>query len=347
MFEYAETKAQAEMAAQKATESMIELGISPNPNNFAVWYIHHSQRLPDLSREIGRLMSLGAKFTPAVCQSLHDRFVAQVEETRALTTTGERVEQALQQLQRIISAASKGTESYGTTLTSLSDRFEGADGTTVQEIIALLASETQKILRFNRKVGGELARSAEEIRKLNEDLDKMRLEACTDGLTGIANRKTFDKHLHDATEEAQANSTNLSLMMLDIDLFKQFNDTHGHQVGDQVLRLVARTIESSVRPSDRVARYGGEEFAAILPGVPLRKAVEVAERVRTAVANKRITNRRSGTELGRITLSIGIAEFALGESIAMLVQRADKALYLAKRTGRNRVTTQMELETAC
>lgn len=346
MIEYAETKAEAVSAAQQAMESMNRLGIAPNPNNFAVWYIHHSQRLPDLSREINRLLDLGASFGPEINQTLHDRFVGQGDESRTLASAGERIEHTLDQLLRMIGAASKGTESYGATLADLSGRAVGADGPSVQDIIGALISETQKMLRVNRKMGMELGRSAQEIRRLHGDLDKVRREARTDGLTGIANRKMFDRALREAMDEARDHSAHLCLLMLDIDLFKKFNDTHGHQMGDQVLKLVARTIESCVRPDDTVARYGGEEFAAILPGVPLRGAMEVAERIRMTVAGKRITNRRSGTELGRITLSIGVSEFALGESMTMLIQRADKALYLAKRSGRNRVVSQSELDFA-
>jgi diguanylate cyclase len=341
--EYAETMSQAQDAAHKAMESMAKYGIVPTPNNFSVWYIHHSQRLPDLSREIERLITLGSDFNPEVIQFLHDRFVTQADETKTLAAAGMRIENTLEQLVKMFAAANRGTESYGAALQGLTDQVEGASGETLHQIMESVVKETQKMLRVNRKMGAELTQSSHEISKLRQDLERVRTEARTDGLTGIANRKVFDSTLLDATRDAGQRRQPLALLMLDIDLFKRFNDTHGHQMGDQILKLVARTIQTCVRPDDTVARYGGEEFAAILPHTPLREAISVGERIRTTVANKKITNRRSGSELGRITLSIGVAEYSPGESVGEMVQRADRALYMAKRLGRNQVVSQSEL----
>ncbi len=345
MIEYAETKPQARAAAQMAMESMLRYGITPNPNNFSVWYLHHTARLPDLSREIERLVELGSDFGPEVVEALHGKFVTQADETKTLAAAGMRIENTVEQLLKMFAVANKGTESYGETLADFTAKIESADQDgTLNEIMASVVSETQRMLRLNRKMGAELSQSSQEINKLRDDLDRVRTEARTDGLTGIANRKVFDHAMRDATREAGERSEHLCLLMLDIDFFKRFNDTYGHQLGDQVLKLVARTIQGCVRPEDTVARYGGEEFAAILPRTPMRAAATVAERIRSTVAGKRITNRRSGSELGRITLSIGLAEYALGESVTDMIQRADKSLYTAKRLGRNQVVCQSELD---
>ncbi|WP_299436283.1 GGDEF domain-containing protein [uncultured Rhodospira sp.] len=343
MMEYAETKAQAVAAARLAMDSMTEHGVIPNPNNFAIWYVHHTQRLPDLSREIERLMTDGARFGPDVLQALHDKYLSQADETKTLAEAGLRIEDTLEKLLKMLTDANKGTETYGATLNDLSHQAQGASQEALHSIISTLVAETQEALRLNRKLGTQLSQSSREVSKLREDLEQVRTEARIDGLTGVFNRKVFDLVMREATEAAASGGRNLSLLMLDIDRFKNFNDTHGHQMGDQVLKLVARTIQGCVRPSDTVARYGGEEFAVVLPSTGVRGAVVVAERVRTTVAGKRITNRRSGTELGRITLSIGVAEYALGESIADMVQRADRALYMAKRQGRNQVISQLEM----
>ncbi|MQX36661.1 GGDEF domain-containing protein [Roseospira navarrensis] len=346
MIEYSETMSEAQETARKAMDSMRQYGVVPSPQNFLVWYLHHSQRMPDLSREIDRLIALGSDFNQVLVQTLHDRFISQTEERKALAAAGTHIENTLEQLIAMFNRANKGTEHYGQTLKGLSDKVEGATGETLHGIVATVVAETQKMIRLNQKMGTELSQSSEEISKLRQDLDRVRSEARTDGLTGISNRKVFDTVLREATEAAVRNSQHLCLMMLDIDLFKRFNDTHGHQMGDQILKLVARTLQNCVRSEDTVSRYGGEEFAAILPATPLQEAVAVAERIRMTVANKRITNRRSGKELGRITLSIGVAEYAIGESVNDLVQRADRALYMGKRLGRNQVVSQAELDHA-
>ena len=129
-----------------------------------------------------------------------------------------------------------------------------------------------------------------------------------------------------------------------VTLFKKFNDNFGHQLGDQVLRLVGRTLTDSVRDDDLPARYGGEEFGVLLPSAELDKAREIGERIRQQVGAKRIVKRSTGEDLGTITLSIGCSRYVHGEPVPDLVKRADAALYLAKRSGRNRVMTEDDLD---
>ena len=123
------------------------------------------------------------------------------------------------------------------------------------------------------------------------------------------------------------------------DHFKGFNDNYGHQVGDQVLRLVARTLVDGVKGKDLVARYGGEEFVVILPDTQLQGGVIVADHLRKAVANKELINRSTGDKLGRITLSVGVSEFHKAETVEALIERADQALYTAKHNGRDQVAS--------
>ena len=131
--------------------------------------------------------------------------------------------------------------------------------------------------------------------------------------------------------------------MIDIDHFKRFNDAFGHQVGDEVLRLVARVINDSVVQAHTTARYGGEEFAVILPETGLGAAEQVAECIRNKMAKRRIIKRSSGTNLGSVTVSAGAAELRAGEASDGLLERADAALYRAKQQGRNRVVIDVPM----
>ena len=134
--------------------------------------------------------------------------------------------------------------------------------------------------------------------------------------------------------------------MVDVDHFKKFNDTHGHAVGDQVLRLVGRVLRDNIRECDMAARYGGEEFALVLPGIDLMACKEVAERVRGRISNAKLMRRTTGQEIGSVTVSIGVAQFRPAESAEALIERSDRGLYQAKRTGRNRVVTEIEIDVA-
>ena len=177
-------------------------------------------------------------------------------------------------------------------------------------------------------------------RKLLED--KLAAMAMTDGLTGLANRRAFDEALDREWKRTLREGTQISLLLLDIDHFKRFNDENGHQVGDDCLRAVAAAAAGAVRGTDIVARYGGEEIAIILPLVDTFGAMETAEKVRVAIAGLRLTHAMNPEGGGWVTASIGAATALArhGGTMRMpesLLLAADNALYRAKHGGRNRV----------
>ena len=175
-------------------------------------------------------------------------------------------------------------------------------------------------------------------RKLDTANQELKRLSASDGLTGIANRRLFDETMSREWRRARRSSTGISLMMCDVDYFKRFNDTYGHQAGDDCLRQVASTIAKHMeRPSDLAARYGGEEFAVILPDSTIGGALFVAEKIRHGIHGLNIPH--SGSPHGRVTLSIGIARATPNELDPPedLIKAADKALYQAKDDGRDLV----------
>jgi len=181
---------------------------------------------------------------------------------------------------------------------------------------------------------------------LREQTMVLRSQTFSDGLTGIANRRHFDVAIEREMRRAMRNSSPLSLLMIDIDHFKDYNDHYGHQQGDGCLIQVAAELAAMLqRPTDLLARYGGEEFAAILPDTDAAQALQMAEAIRQRAAELRIPHEKTGNDVKHITVSIGIATQHTHLphqplDIASLIGAADRALYLAKRSGRNRVTTQ-------
>jgi diguanylate cyclase len=189
----------------------------------------------------------------------------------------------------------------------------------------------------NKALEAELKRSSAEMDTLRKDLENARQMALTDGLTSLANRKAFDAEIERAVKKSAEEEEAFCLILMDIDHFKAFNDNFGHQVGDQVLRLVAKSLTDGVKGRDFAARYGGEEFAIILAATSLQFGVKVADSLRGVVEGKELVNRNTGEKLGRITLSGGVAEYIKGESIESVIERADTALYTAKHNGRNQI----------
>jgi len=183
-----------------------------------------------------------------------------------------------------------------------------------------------------------------QLRTYSEELEKhnvgLRLMAHTDKLTQLANRRRFDEMLEQELRRASRTRTPISLLLMDLDLFKQFNDTYGHVAGDECLQSAAQVLSAQiVRAGDLAARYGGEEFAIIMPNTDQAGATAVAERVRAGVQALRIPHQHSPTHV--VTASFGVATLEPGgdgaPTVADLIDRADKHLYIAKRTGRNRV----------
>jgi diguanylate cyclase len=206
-----------------------------------------------------------------------------------------------------------------------------------------LLDNIQTIEVATRSLKTQLTESQKEIATLREEVIRARDVALLDSLTGLLNRRGFDQALVACLDEL-ANlddpAAQPCLLMCDIDHFKQINDSYGHLFGDRVIRAVAQVIQNNVKGRDTAARYGGEEFIILLPDTPLTGALTLAEKLRYTVKHGRIkrNNGMASEELAaKVTISIGVARHLPGESIAAFMERADKALYQAKRTGRDRV----------
>ena len=275
-------------------------------------------------------------FTPAILQELRERCFARDKTERAVESIGENVTASLNETIAKLDAAGKHAVDYGKTLSAASGEL-GDDHSpeSLRKLVGNLVSATKAMESRTKTLEQELQQSSAQVGELRTQLDNVRKESLTDPLTGIANRKAFDSELQTAMAEAKLNGEPLSLFMCDIDKFKKFNDTWGHQTGDQVLRLVAGCLSENVKGRDTAARYGGEEFAVIVRRAAVGDAVKLAEQIRANVQSKKLVKKSTGDILGSITISIGVAELIGGESAAALIQRADMCLYRAKHAGRN------------
>ena len=200
---------------------------------------------------------------------------------------------------------------------------------------AILA-ETRQFVIFSQQFETELTSTAEEMSKLKQELSNARREAAIDSLTGLHNRRAFDRRLNELIAEVDGLDDGFCMLLLDIDHFKRINDSHGHMVGDKVLSEFSKQISKLTRRSDFLARYGGEEFAILLPGTRITNAFTVAENIRGTLEMVRLRRSGSKESLGAVTVSVGVTCYRVGEPIEEFIGRCDKALYRAKRLGRNR-----------
>lgn len=213
----------------------------------------------------------------------------------------------------------------------------------VQEINAELSAEEQisedvvlaaveRLIAANEQMQQQLNSAEEKLQAQARQIESNAVEARTDALTQVANRRALDDELRRCVADFELHGQTSTMMLIDVDHFKKFNDSHGHQAGDEVLRGVARTLRQLTPDSALVARFGGEEFAVVFAGTSLTAAAPLAERARAAIAGS--TFRFAGREL-RVTASAGLAELLLGEDEKSLVRRSDEALYASKHAGRN------------
>ena len=212
-----------------------------------------------------------------------------------------------------------------------------------------LLARVRSVLRLKQETDRRKERE-KELLELTRQFEEANLTlqriASTDSLTGISNRRHFDRVFPDEWRRAEREKEPLSVIMIDIDFFKAFNDTYGHQAGDECLRKVAAALRSSLRrPGDVVARYGGEEFVAVLPGVDRRGALRVAEGMHEKVAALKIPHEQSSvSEWVSISLGVATAVPEKNRAPEELLERADKAVYSAKQKGRNRIEVHGEAD---
>ncbi|MCM2343208.1 MAG: GGDEF domain-containing protein [Alphaproteobacteria bacterium] len=329
---------QAQEFSNNALERIRSEALPATPDVYELWYVYFSGQSPEVTRAIDILIANKQRVTLERCHELYTRFISDEKNQEAVRRAGDEINSTIRNVTGVVRDVKAATAEYSGNLEGVTAKIQSSSSPQeLQQVLASVVSDTKNMLERNKTLEEELNKSSHVMEELQRDLESVRREALTDGLTNLSNRKAFDNELSRISEEARQTGGTFCLLMVDIDYFKSFNDNYGHQVGDQVLRLVARTLTDGVKGRDIAARYGGEEFAIILPDTNLAAAVIVGNALRKAVATKDVVNRSTGDKLGRITMSVGCAEYDPGENLQDLIERADAALYTAKHNGRNQV----------
>ena len=322
---------------------MSNLGIPITPENYAVWYEYSIGGTLTLNKEIDARLSRGEPFTSQINHELYLSFVAN-RCTEVLEATQEETWRVIQALLDKIKCMSTGADKFSHVLENCQGTLSSKpDISIISDLVTGLIEETRDIKKTNKDMAQSLTTMNKVIDSLRSDMKSLSSVAMTDQLTGIANRRAFDKTIREMIDQFVENRQPFSLLMIDIDHFKQFNDTYGHAIGDKVLVYVAGALKDGVKGDDVVARYGGEEFAIFLPETDYAGAMAVGEHVRKKIAQKRLTLSARQKSLGKITISVGVAVAHAQDDEFLLMERADKGLYQAKRNGRNQVVGECEL----
>ncbi len=236
----------------------------------------------------------------------------------------------LRQMLLVATQMDGNVERHTEQLTEINDGLKEITGNDASLVIGV----TTRLIEANAHLQTELHQARQQIADKQRDLETFANQARIDTLTGLNNRRMFDSELSRQFAQRQRQGTTFSLLMIDIDHFKRFNDRYGHLAGDLVLRSVAQVMTNTLRDMDLVCRYGGEEFAVICSGSRLPQSAAAARRVCLAIEQHSLVLKNGPV---RVTVSIGVAEVAGQEIDLDLIERADKALYAAKKAGRNQV----------
>lgn len=318
--------------------------IAAFPRHYELWYTYSAGFNSNLNEEVNEILRTRDRLTLEEVSAIYDRFLSPYRLGDRMDELGADLNEQIDYLIRSLSEGMDSNREYGTTLEQISQDIAAEANTGyLATAIRKLVETTMTAREQYRSLEQEFRFAKHRIETLKDNLESARFESLIDDLTALGNRKHFDLAFGQTVQAARASGETCSLLVLDIDNYKRFNDQFGHQTGDQVLRLVAMTLKSHTKGRDIATRYGGDEFAVILPGTNLDDAKIVANHLRKAVKKKELRKRSTGQNLGSITISVGVGELRNGDTEQSLFDRADAALYAAKSAGRNCVRSEKDV----
>lgn len=315
---------------------LIKHKLSADPTNYALWYTYASNQSPSLNEAVDATLANVKSLSPVRTEDLYRAHVADKQEVNAWQLR-KTMDAMVTEFTQSVKDTRKETNKFRQVMDKSLDGLQQVEneGWSVDEVMNFVRSmvkEGQKIRSSTLTFSAAMANAETEIKELKKKLEASEKEALIDSLTELNNRRYFDAELSTAVANKEA-----SLILVDVDHFKKFNDTHGHQMGDQVLKAVAKKLKDSCRDGAQAFRFGGEEFAILLPNNVLQRACHQADVMRRAIEKISVKHRASGKTVSGITASFGVSSYDNGVSGAKLIELADKHLYEAKRLGRNRV----------
>ena len=319
-------------------------GIAATPINYDFWYRYVTSADPTFVEAVDSALAVESPLTRRAVERIRRAYLGSTD-GEDMADLAQHAAEQIERMAAYIERTGGDVRTYNAALLDTHHTLSGnPDLDTQKALLSELVAATSAMISKTEHLETELTASAGEIAALRADLEVARSESRTDPLTGLSNRKAFAAYLDAQAARALADRKPLSVAFCDIDHFKRFNDTWGHRMGDEVLRLVAQCFEKLCHGVGYPARFGGEEFVIVLPAKALAAASDIAEQFRDFIGSRTLRSKQSNQEVGRITLSFGVAELRWTDSVEALLERADGALYRAKETGRNRVCTEHDLD---
>ena len=315
-----------------ALSQICKLGLDPTPEIYALWYSYYKNDDCDLKKRIDDIVTKNADIKTHHFESV----LSDVRrDNTALREFHTDVSSVIDKTFENAGFLSQNTQNLGDYIYQISESTDKES----TEILGEILKKTHVTLEMNNELTQKLFEQQNIVSELQQDYERVKSELITDSLTKVHNRRHLDDVLPRLIEKSNKNKSSLSVLMFDIDHFKKFNDTHGHQVGDTVLKFVGHTMLTLFKNNKaNLFRYGGEEFAIIFENISRFEANKFAVQLMNTISKKEIILRDGGKNIGNVTISGGIAECGKRDDGAALIEKADLALYDSKRNGRNQMT---------
>ena len=325
---------------RKAVPKMSKLNIPLTPENYHTWYEYTHGGNKELNKTIDELLNKGTKFTSKVNRELYNRHIYQAPE-EGMKSFQQEVKKLVAILLDKIKGMTNTTQEFSASLEKYNEILQqNPDIDSIATLITNLIDDVGTVLETNQSMGSLLESMNEEVDVLRKNMKMLNFKAYTDELTEIPNRRAFYRQIDELFDAYHDEGRIFSLLLVDIDEFKQFNDRYGHDIGDRVLKYVATVMTGGIKGDDKLARYGGEEFVIMLPNTDYDDAISVGNYLRKKISGSKLVDKYNNElikEIGYVTVSIGVAVSAREDDIDSIVKRADNALYIAKENGRNQV----------
>jgi len=331
--------------AQSTLELMAEMQVPATPNNYCIWFAYLVGGNSALHSDIEGHINSGKPFTDQVNQRIFTKHFGTHGDDAAVQQAQNETQRILKDILAEVLSTNKYASEYSAKLEAYSLRLAQArEVAEMWAIIGNLIKDTATMADSSRKLQDRLDATSAETQKLRGQLRRTQKEALIDSLTGLHNRRAFDRRIGQLLDAFRDTGTPFAVITLDIDFFKSFNDDFGHNVGDAALQVLGNVLHDCLSTEDFPARVGGEEFVALIPTGSVGRATAITEKIRKRMSEKRFRLAKTGEPLDQITVSAGVSVVRADDTAASVVDRADKALYLAKNSGRNAVKSENDLE---
>ncbi len=324
--------------AAKAFDLIQKYRTPPDPKAYAVWYAYVDGTDSLLVGRVDRLVASNGGLSPFDIDAIHAEFLVEDTGMTARQSIGIAIEKEIESAMQILQQGVQNSDEFDASLSKVSEKLPhsiSAEDLTV--LVSDLMEDNRRMAETTRELNKGLKESQSQIAVLHQELEEVQNQCMRDPLTSVANRRAFDERLEKELRLAEENEHKLCLALADIDHFKRVNDTYGHQTGDAVLQQFASIVAQNIKGQDMVARYGGEEFAVILPQTDLFSAYNLLVKIKYNFKNSETVIEGTDKSVKDVTASFGLVRYEPGMSVRDLIEQADKYLYEAKNSGRDRV----------